>query len=160
MRGFQKKRAGIDGSGAFPRGEIGFPRDEGYQLDGWPKQVGADGRPQAVPYLHPTFLGRRVSAAERLGNLDELRRLCAEKGIRLIVVHPAYQPTLRHDCLLTRFCREHQVPMLEAFDVLHPAGSTPGSNPLYNDPTHPSAAGHLRLAQALAAFILATFGRI
>jgi hypothetical protein len=70
-----------------------------------------------------------------------------------VIIHPAYRDSVAHECELTEFCRTHGVPMLEAFDVLHPPGLAVGD--VYIDQAHPTNLGHRRLADALAAFILA-----
>jgi hypothetical protein len=98
--------------------------------------------------LNERSLGQRVSEPERWQNLEELAQLCRQEGILLLVIHPAYRESRPHECLLTRFCRERGVPMLEALDSLHPPGTRPGQ--LYVDSWHPGADGHRRLAHALA----------
>lgn len=112
----------------------------------------ADGGQKPVEAIHPAAVGRRVTDEERLDNLKRLAAVCREKGVALVVMHPSYRTTSRHDCLLTRFCRENRVPMFETHDLLHPAGVDPGK--MFRDWMHPTAAGHEALARGLAPFIL------
>ncbi|WP_157468437.1 SGNH/GDSL hydrolase family protein [Desulfatibacillum aliphaticivorans] len=90
---------------------------------------------------------RRVTDGERLNNLFEMNRLCKKMGAGLIIIHPCYAYTQRHECLAVRFCREEGVPMLEAYDALG------GRLDLFQDPMHPNAEGHKALASALLEFI-------
>ena len=101
--------------------------------------------------LNEKSLGRRVSDAERAENLKRLQAFCRLRGMRLIVIHPAYRHSAPHECLLTRFCRENRVLMFEAFPSLHPPGVPAEFS--YRDLFHPTPAGHDRLARDLAAFI-------
>lgn len=126
--------------------DIGLPDfDAGGRLDVADEGLAAQGKVRAMP------LGRRVSDPERRQNLEKLRALCAARGIRLIVIHPSYRDSRRHECLLTRFCAERGVAMVEAHDALHPEGML--SYELFRDRWHPTALGHRRLAEALAAAI-------
>lgn len=101
--------------------------------------------------LNEKSLGRRVSDAERLQNLSNVRDFCNSHGISLIIVHPAYRDSTRHRCMLTRFCRENGVLMYEAYDALHPQPLR--QDALFRDSWHPNADGHKRLAMGLAKFI-------
>lgn len=102
--------------------------------------------------LNAISLGQRVSEEERLENLTELLALSRKRGIRLVVMHPAYRYSARHECLLTRFCRENGVLMFEAFDSLRPRSA--GAS-LFLDLWHPTAAGHATLAGNLAEYLAA-----
>ncbi len=160
VKRFAREKIDYDTTANFPLGEIGFPRIMPYMKIGAPVAVDRDGRQRSYKEVYPALLGRRVSERELRGNLEELRRLCAGRGVRLVIIHPTYRPSRRHECLLTRFCRDEGVPMFEAFDGLHPGGNVSSDNPMFYDFTHPSALGHERLAAGLADFIRATFGRI
>ena len=98
-------------------------------------------------HLNEVAIGRRVSEVERLQNLHELAALCRSRGIALLLIHPSYLESTRHSCVLTRFCRDNQVPMFEAYDVLHP--TTNSSERMFLDSWHPTAAGHRLLAEGL-----------
>lgn len=103
--------------------------------------------------LNEMSLGRRVSDQERRHILSRLVRLCRENNIALVVIHPAYRSTARHECLLTDFCRDRKVLMYEAYDALHPHSATGENRALYLDRWHPTAQGHERLARGLAKFL-------
>ena len=105
----------------------------------------------ATTDLNEKSLGQRVSAGERLENLSELAKACRSHGISLIIIHPSYRESIRHTCVLTRFCDEHHVLMYDAYDALHPPELAPGA--LFRDSMHPNAEGHARLAKGLAEFI-------
>jgi len=82
---------------------------------------------------------------------EEMRALCASRGIPLVVIHPSYRATVPHTCVLTEFCRETGVPMLETQPLLHPEGVP--VEEMYLDKMHPTARGHEALAGALATFL-------
>lgn len=101
--------------------------------------------------LNEQSLGRRVSEKERLENLENLLAICQAKGIQLVIIHPAYAVSSKHECTLTNFCKQYQVPMFEAYDVLHPQNAP--DNHLFYDRFHPTAEGHYLLAKGLAEFL-------
>jgi lysophospholipase L1-like esterase len=113
-----------------------------------PRMIGSAGK---SPALNEASLGRRVSDAERLANLQHLQAFCREHGIPLVVIHPAYRDTTAHECLLTQFCKEHGAVMFDAFPSLHPRNASADS--LFLDLWHPTPGGHRLLARDLAAFI-------
>ena len=101
--------------------------------------------------LNEQSLGRRVSEKERLENLENLLVICQAKGIQLVIIHPAYAVSSKHECILTNFCKQYQVPMFEAYDVLHPPNAPDGH--LFYDRFHPTAEGHYLLAKGLVEFL-------
>lgn len=117
-----------------------------------PQVVSADGTQRPATEIHPFAIGRRVSEEERLENLRELVDFCRDRGIRLVIMHPSYQSSTKHECTLTRFCADFRVPLFETYDILHPAAAAPGG--LFIDFMHPNAAGHGALADHLSRFIL------
>ncbi len=133
-----------------PLAEIGFPKQV-FLSGGGPQEIGRDGKPREASEIFPYGLGRRVPEDDRRRNLEELLSLCRKKGITLVVIHPSYPLSGRHECLLTRFCRENGVPMFEAHDTLHPGGTTPRS--MFLDVVHPSAVGHELLSRDLVHFL-------
>lgn len=69
-----------------------------------------------------TALPSRVSPKERRENLEVIAAFCREHEIRLLLIHPSYRMSKAHECLLTAFCSEEKVPMLDAREFLHPPG--------------------------------------
>ena len=129
-----------------PVGGIGLPR-----LNLMPRlrEAQRENAPEAMP--RESTLGQRVSESERKENFERLASICREKSIALIVIHPSYRKSVRHDCLLTKFCSDNGVAMFEAHDVLHPP-EFPGEY-LFLDSWHPTREGQFRLAQGLARYI-------
>jgi len=130
-----------------PVHRIGLPPE--LQVRGFIRSIENEDEPDDE--LNVLALGRRVSDGERLENLTELASICHENRIELIVIHPSYRHSKPHECLLTRFCREHGVRMFEAYPILHPEGIR--RKEMFLDWWHPSAYGHRRLAEGLADFI-------
>jgi hypothetical protein len=139
------------GDNPNPLAEIGFPKKV-VLTGGSPREIGRDGKSRTAEEILPYGLGRRVPDEDRRRNLTELLSLCRRNGAGLVVIHPSYSPSTRHECLLTRFCRDNGVPMFEAYDVFHPGGSTPRS--VFLDDIHPSAIGHELLARELVHFLI------
>ena len=77
--------------------------------------------------------------------------MCRDNNIRLVVIHPTYSYSKRHECALTEFCSRRGVPMFEAYDSLHP--DAPGPS-LFFDNVHPTVEGHRRLAADLCRFLI------
>ncbi len=99
--------------------------------------------------LHEPSLGQRVSEPERRRILERLVELTSQHDVDLLLIHPAYQASRPHECVLTRFARETAAPLVEARPALHPRGVAAGS--LFRDSWHPRSVGHARLARMLAA---------
>jgi lysophospholipase L1-like esterase len=137
-----------------PLAEIGLP--ERYNLASFLYSVDESRERESVAEVRPAVVGRRVTDEERLDNLRRLVAVCRENGIALVIIHPSYRWSSRHECLLTRYCAENRIPMFEAYDVLHPAAQAPER--LFHDFMHPSAAGHQALAEGLSRFILDLLG--
>ena len=134
-----------------PLEEIGLPGI--YNLAAFfPYHLSEDGGRKSATEILPATIGRRVSNEERLDNFRRLVAVCRENGITLVVMHPSYAWTSRHECLLTKFCAENHVPMFETHDILHPAD--PLRVLMFVDNMHPSAASHKALAEGLSRFIL------
>ncbi len=77
----------------------------------------ADNEPRAplASALHEGALGRRVSDEEREQILLRLKEIGGERGIALIVIHPAYRQTEPHVCLLTRVCEAAGISVFDAW---------------------------------------------
>lgn len=138
-----------------PLPEIGLPAT--YNLVAGVFQRADGGGQKLVDAIHPATVGRRVTSEERLDNLRRLAALCREKGLALVIMHPSYRQSSRHECLLTRFCADNGIPLFETHDVLHPGGSPPEA--MFRDSMHPNASGHAALAEGLAPFILDLLAR-
>ena len=106
-----------------------------------------EGKLARTPEINEKKLPTRVLPEERLQNLTELAALCERNHIRLIVIHPSYTFTGKHECILTEFCKQHSVPMLETFSALHPEGVK--RRTLFGDRVHPNVAGQNKLAELL-----------
>lgn len=101
--------------------------------------------------LNDKNLGTRVKPKERKANFKEFQKICQENSFRLVVIHPAYLNSDKHECLLTGLCREENIPMFDSYNSLH-SQEIPSSE-LFLDSWHPSPLGHERLANDLAVFI-------
>jgi lysophospholipase L1-like esterase len=101
--------------------------------------------------LNEIAIGRRVSESERAQNIRDLSALCRSRGIALVIIHPSYEESVRHECLLTRVCQEEGIHMFEAYDALHPV--TTSSPATFTDSWHPSEYGHQSLARALYQYL-------
>jgi hypothetical protein len=77
------------------------------------------------------------------------RRLLSLSAVYRVL--SSHRSSRRHECELTEFCQQTQVPMFEAYDALHPEGSSPGD--LYRDIWHPGPAGHEAVARGLVEFL-------
>jgi lysophospholipase L1-like esterase len=94
----------------------------------------------------------RLTVEQQYETLDEFRTLCAQHHIQLLLMHPTYFSTGRHDCPLTDFARRNGVPLLETVQ-LFPA-TVQARKALFADAAHPNADGHRRIGEALAEFLL------
>jgi lysophospholipase L1-like esterase len=101
--------------------------------------------------VNESALPTRVPPGERRRMLEEMLRLCRGRGIAFVVLHPSYRATVPHSCVLTEFCRETGVPMLDAQAVLHPQDVPVEA--MYLDKMHPTARGQEALARALQDFL-------
>jgi lysophospholipase L1-like esterase len=111
-----------------------------------------DGKEVRLSAREEIALGRRVSEDERRDNLAAFVEQCAQHDVRLVLIHPSYRNSVPHECALTRFARDTGTPMFDAFEALHPPGVR--KKVLFSDHMHPTAYGHRRLAEGLAAFLL------
>lgn len=103
------------------------------------------------PAVDERQLPRRVSSSERRQNLAELLNFCNANKIKLVVIHPSYRFTKPHECLLTEFCLENDVPMFDAHPSLHRDGSPAEAQ--FLDHVHPSPQSHAQLASDLFDFL-------
>ena len=101
--------------------------------------------------INEKTLNQRVSEKERLDNLRAFYDISQRNNISLVIIHPSYASSQQHECLLTQFSQTHNIPMLEAYPILHPPGKK--HTALYRDSWHPNALGHKKLATALYHFL-------
>lgn len=111
----------------------------------------ADGGPQPQASINERALPTRLSPLERERTLQDLIALCRRRRVGLVVMHPAYLLSRRHECVLTRVCREERVPLFEAYDSLHPPHTE--ASRLFGDVVHPNRDGHAALARDLLRFL-------
>ncbi len=127
--------------------EIGMPQGRvGAKLI----EITNQGKRNAVE-LETHKIGIRVTEHERIENLKELVSICNKHNITLIIIHPSYKYSNYHQCLLTRFCRENNILMLEAYNSLHPENEDLDN--IFMDSWHPTPYGNKLLAEDLAFFI-------
>jgi hypothetical protein len=93
----------------------------------------------------------RVPLDEREENLSRMLAFCRAHDIQLVLIHPSYLQSKRHECDLTEFAAREGVPIFEAYDSLHPGN--PPARELYWDLWHPNAAGHARVARDLFRYL-------
>jgi lysophospholipase L1-like esterase len=93
----------------------------------------------------------RVPDADRATSLAEIVELTRSRGIRLILIHPAYPESRRHRCVLTRIAAEGRVPLLEVEEALDEAGRRDRhpKGDYFLDHFHPRPRGHAVIAHAL-----------
>jgi hypothetical protein len=90
----------------------------------------------------------RVPDPDRLALLSELVQLLRSRGVDLVLIHPAYQPSRPHRCVLTELARREGVPVVEMERIVAEAG-VPKSEAFF-DIYHPKGFLHRRLAEELA----------
>jgi hypothetical protein len=96
-------------------------------------------------------LPTRVSRTERGIILEKLAALCRENRVQLLLIHPSYRKSQAHQCILTEFAKQSQLPLFEAFPVLHPPGKDVSD--YFVDSWHPTPLGHRALAESLFEFL-------
>jgi lysophospholipase L1-like esterase len=128
--------------------EIGIP-DHVFSMRRSLRHAG-DG-PPAQASINERALPTRLSPLERERTLRDLIALCRQRGIGLVVMHPSYQLSRQHECVLTVVCREERVPLFEAYDSLH-LPNTEASR-FFRDVLHPNRDGHAALARDLLRFL-------
>jgi hypothetical protein len=104
--------------------------------------------PEPLPFMaNPNGLCR-VPDPDRLALLSELVQLLRSRGVDLVLIHPAYQPSRPHRCVLTELARREGVPVVEMERIAAEAG-VPKSEAFF-DIYHPKGFLHRRLAEELA----------
>lgn len=109
------------------------------------------------PWVANTNTLSRVPDSDREACLRDLIALTRRRGITLVLIHPVYPVSKRHECLLTRLAETERVPLLDAEDVFEAHAKRNGKNrPDYffpRDQFHPSVLGHQVLGEAIAEFL-------
>ena len=105
--------------------------------------------PDTLPYLENTNLLCRVPDADRARILEALWRTLEERGIDLVLIHPAYRSSRPHRCVLTEFAARGGIPVVEFERLVWLLGETKKWN-IFIDTYHPTAVGHALLAEELA----------
>lgn len=106
----------------------------------------------SIDGIRAVNLPPRVTLEERKENLRHLQKMCDDHGVKLVIIHPSYAESIRHECELTVFCKNSGVPVFEAYGSLHPDGPT--GEHRFLDIWHPSPSGHRALAKNLARFLV------
>lgn len=90
----------------------------------------------------------RVPESDRRWLLEEIRRLCAEEGIRLVVLVPWYRAFEAHAPLLREFATSYGIPLV---DLPRELRALPRAREEYFfDALHPTAEGHEAIARVVA----------
>jgi hypothetical protein len=97
---------------------------------------------------------QRVSLVERKANFAQMLALSKAHGFKLVMIHPSYRQTARHECELTEFCKDNHVAMYDAHDALHPPGVALEKIFFANDIVHPNEWGHRNIGEALGRFLI------
>lgn len=111
----------------------------------------SDGEVLQTQFNEKNF-GRRVVPSERASNIRKMQSLCDERNIKLVIIHPSYQGSDKHECVLTDVCQKDGLIMFDAYDMLHLEGIPKDS--LFLDSWHPTPLGHRSLARGLAGFLV------
>jgi lysophospholipase L1-like esterase len=93
----------------------------------------------------------RVPEDDRRWVLEQVRDLCAERHLRLVVVIPWYAMFQDHISLLRTFARDHHLTVVDLPARLHDVSSAVGTN--FLDRIHPNPNGHRLIAAEIAAVL-------
>ncbi len=108
---------------------------------------GANAWPETLPYMENRNPLCRVPDPDRLALLTELVMTLRDRGVDLVLIHPAYQLSRPHRCVLTELGRREGVPIVETERIVMEAGF-PKSEAFF-DIYHPKGFIHRRLADEL-----------
>jgi hypothetical protein len=90
----------------------------------------------------------RVPDPDRIALLGELVQTLRDRGVDLVLIHPAYRLSRPHRCVLTELARKESVPVVEMERIVAETG-TPKQQAFF-DIYHPKGFVHRRLAEELA----------
>ena len=104
--------------------------------------------PESLPYMANPNPLCRVPDPDRVALLTELVQVLRASGVDLVLIHPAYQLSRPHRCVLTELARKQGVPVVEMERLVHETGVP--KTEAYFDVYHPKGFIHRRLAEELA----------
>jgi hypothetical protein len=103
--------------------------------------------PEELPFMANPNPSCRVPDPDRVALLGELVQVLRERGVDLVLIHPAYRLSRPHRCVLTELARQQGVPFVEMERIVAETG-LPKSETFF-DIYHPKAFVHRRLAEEL-----------
>jgi len=104
--------------------------------------------PERLPYMANPNMLCRVPDPDRIALLTELVQALRARGVDLVLIHPAYQRSRPHRCVLTELARREGVPVVEMERIVGESG-LPKTETFF-DIYHPKGFVHRRLAEELA----------
>jgi len=95
----------------------------------------------------------RADHRDRRLALDQIRLVCRDLGITLVIIHPMYDrwPRHRQNCLLERYTEQHRVPFIDLHELVDAKAH---GEKFWLDGSHPSALGHRVYAQAIYDYLV------
>ncbi len=106
-----------------------------------------DAWPDPLPYMTNANQLCRVPDPDRVALLSELVQTLRAHGVDLVLIHPAYQLSRPHRCVLTELARKQGVPVVEMERIVAETGAA--KNQAFFDIYHPKGFVHRRLAEEL-----------
>jgi hypothetical protein len=110
--------------------------------------TGSSGWPDTLSYMENPNPQCRVPDPDRRALLTELIDTLQSRKIDLVLIHPAYELSRPHRCVLTELAREKGVPFVEMERIVRKPGLPKSA--LYLDIYHPTGFVHRLLADELA----------
>lgn len=93
----------------------------------------------------------RVSLEDKRQIFKELLEISKQNNIHLIIIHPIYRITVKHQCFLTEFSAQNNIPLIETFGAFQDSGYS--KDELFYDNMHPTALGHKIIADCIFKYI-------
>jgi hypothetical protein len=103
--------------------------------------------PERLPYMKNRNPLCRVPDPDRRALLTELVQVLRDRGVDLVLIHPAYQLSRPHRCVLTELARGQGVPVVEMERIVLETGFP--KTETFFDIYHPKGFIHRRLADEL-----------
>ncbi len=104
--------------------------------------------PDPLPYMANANPLCRVPDPDRIALLGELVQTLRDRGVDLVLIHPAYRLSRPHRCVLTELARKENVPVVEMERIVAETGTA--KQQAFFDIYHPKEFVHRRLAEELA----------